>query len=433
TTFAVATVLASFMGGLALGSWWMGRVADRFRHVHPLRLYAALEAILAGVAILVPVMLRLQAPLYRALSSALLESYAALSLLRLVLCAIVLLVPTFLMGATLPALSRVTERPGASGEAGGPGAERATAGRWIGLLYASNTLGAVLGCAAAGLWLLPALGLMRTQWLAVVLNLAAAAGALLLAPRFRIAGTVAAVGGTAVPGVTVPPPDRIGSAGAGAPVRVLPIRATPAERLLVAAYAVSGFTAMLYEVAWSRLLVLVLGSSTYSYTIMLATFLLGLAAGAWIGVRLLKTARDALLAVGLCQILVALTTWLSLFLVEELPYAYLLAHDHLQPSARGLLVVQWALAAALMLPPTLGLGAMFPVTVGGLAPQGGRAPRVVGWAYAWNTLGAIGGSIVAGFWLVPGPGTRITLLAGIALNTLVAIVAVARGARSGAA
>ncbi len=426
TTFAVATVLASFMGGLAIGSWWMGRSTDRFRHWHPLRLYAALEAILAGVALVIPVLLRLQAPLYRALSSGLLDSFVALSLLRLVLCAAVLIVPTFLMGATLPVLSRV-----AGGERGSDDREderqgrdqRGDAGRVIGLLYATNTIGAVLGCATAGLWLLPALGLMRTQWLAVGLNLVAAAGALALAPWFGRPGareaagrgeTAAGAGGSA--------------AGPGKFVtgRVTGSRATPGERLLVAAYAVSGLTAMLYEVAWSRLLILVLGSSTYSYTIMLTTFLLGLALGAWIGVRLLRVVREPLLAVVLCQVLIAVTTWLSLFLVEELPYLYLLAHDHLHPSPGGLLGVQWMLAAALMVLPTLGLGAMFPVTVGGLAPDGERAPRVVGWAYAWNTVGAIGGSLLAGFWLVPGPGTRLTILVGIGLNTLVALVALLR-------
>lgn len=414
TTFAVATVLASFMGGLAIGSWWMGRSTERFRHWHPLQLYAALEAILAGVAILIPAVLRLQAPVYRFLSAGLLDSFVALSLLRLVLCAVVLIVPTFLMGATLPALSRVA----------GDADDRAGAGRVIGLLYATNTLGAVLGCAMAGLWLLPALGLMRTQWLAVGLNLVAAAGALALAPRFGRAGAAIGRGGTAAAAAD----------GRAAPAATPAggIHATTRDRLLVAAYAISGLTAMMYEVAWSRLLVLVLGSSTYSYTIMLATFLLGLALGAWIGVRLLRLVHDPLLAVGLCQILIAITTWLSLFLVEELPFLYLLAHDHLHPTPRGLLWVQWALAAGLMLLPTLGLGAMFPVTVGGLAPQGDRAPRVVGWAYAWNTVGAIGGSLLAGFWLVPGPGTRRTILAGIALNTLVALAAILR-VREGAA
>lgn len=410
TTFAVATVLASFMGGLAIGSWWMGRASARFRDWHPLRLYAAIEILLAGVALALPLALRLQAPLYRALSAGLLESFAAVSLLRLVLCAAVLIVPTFLMGATLPALSRVAAGADDAGDRSGADRRPPAAGRIIGLLYATNTLGAVLGCAAAGLFMLPAFGLLRTQWLAVGLNIVAAAGALALAPRFRMPGD-APLPGDAAPGNAAP---------------AAAMRVTPRDRLLLAACTISGLTAMLYEVAWSRLLVLVLGSSTYSYTIMLTTFLLGLAIGAWIGVRLLRVARDPLLAVALCQILVAITTWLSLFLVEELPFLYLLAHDRFHPTPGGLLWVQWGLASSLMILPTLGLGAMFPVTVGGLAPEGDRAPRVVGRAYAWNTLGAIGGSILAGFWLVPGAGTRRTILAGIVLNAVVALVAVLR-------
>ncbi|MEK7283817.1 MAG: fused MFS/spermidine synthase, partial [Acidobacteriota bacterium] len=197
--------------------------------------------------------------------------------------------------------------------------------------------------------------------------------------------------------------------------------AARAGHVLVALYAISGATAMAYEVAWSRLLVLVLGSSTYSYTIMLTTFLLGLASGAWIGARLMQKRAHALLAAALSQVLVALTTYLGLYLVRELPYLYTVAHDRLQPSARGLLGVQLALAAGVMILPTLGLGAMFPITIGGLHPSRAGAPRIVGRAYAWNTLGAIAGSLVAGFCLVPRLGSRGTLVAGIAVSALLAL------------
>src|SRR5262245_41686998 len=177
---------------------------------------------------------------------------------------------------------------------------------------------------------------------------------------------------------------------------------------------------MLYEVAWSRFLVLVIGSSTYSYTIMLTTFLVGLTAGAWLGTRLLRPGIDPVLAVALCQLLVGVGTFLGLFTAGELPYLYHLIHDAFDPSPRGLLVVQLVLASGVMLVPTLGLGAMFPLTIGGLEPGGARAPRLVARAYAWNTCGAIAGSVAAGFWLIPFLGSRNVLVAGILVNSAVA-------------
>jgi len=410
TTFAVATVLAAFMGGLAAGSWLMASLAPRLERFHPLRIYGVIEALLGGAALLVPVALRLQVPLFQAIGSRLDGSFAALSLVRFAFCAAILIVPTALMGATLPVASRVASAAGTG------------AGQRVGVIYAFNTLGAVLGCAAAGLVLLPAVGLLRTQVLAVLLNALAAAGAFALAGS--AAGRRARVIGVRRPEAAAP-----GAEGAGGDSQSAAGSGAAGRRLLIALYAVSGLTAMIYEVAWSRLLVLVLGSSTYSYTIMLTTFLLGLALGAWLGVRLLRRVPDAALAAGLCQIMIAVTTFLGLFLAGELPYLYHLVHDWLNPSALGLLGVQLLLAASLMILPTLGLGAMFPVIIGGLRPGGLGAPRAVGRAYAWNTLGAILGSVGAGFCLIPWLGSRGALLSGILVNTLLAIAAVL-GARS---
>ncbi len=400
TSFAVATVLAAFMGGLALGSWLMGMAAARLERFHPLRVYAAIELLIGVAGSLVPVALRALVPLYQSIWSHFHSSFAVFSLWRFLLCGAVLLVPTALMGATLPIASRlvVGDAPGAGGD-GRPAGD----GWSVGLLYACNTLGAVVGCAAAGLSLLPTLGLRRTEWVAVGLNLLAAAGAFLVAGRSAV-----------LPQRPGQPRDRHEAAADATIGR--------AATVLIILYAVSGGVAMVYEVAWSRLLVLVLGSSTYSYTIMLTTFLAGLALGAWLGARLLKDWPDPLLAAALCQVLVGLSTYFGLFLMRDLPYLYVVAHNRLQPSPRGLILVQLALAAGLMILPTLGLGAMFPVTIGGLRPMGDRAPRVVGRAYSWNTLGAILGSVAAGFWLVPRWGSRNALLFGVAASALLGLL-----------
>src|SRR5436190_1148717 len=246
TTFAVATVLASFMGGLAAGSAAAGAWETRLRRWHPLRLYAACEAGIALAALLIRLAFRLLVPMSRGVWGVFQASFTAFSLLRFLMCAAVLLVPTALMGATLPILSRFVAETGAGSEPA----------RRIGFLFVVNTTGAVAGCALAGLVLMPGLGLVGTQCAAVVLNLAAAAGALFVARRRPFAGEVEPAAGTEA---AHPEPGAAGARG----------RAT----LFVFAYALSGGVAMLYEVAWSRSLVLVLGSSTYSYSTMLTTFL----------------------------------------------------------------------------------------------------------------------------------------------------------------
>ena len=398
TTFAVATVLAAFMGGLACGSYFMGKLSARFERFHPLHVYAVLECLIAVVALLIPVLLQSLVPAYQFVWKTTHASFITFSLIRFALSALVLLVPTFLMGATLPIVSSFVSREGKLGE------------KRIGLLYTFNTLGAVLGCAAAGLVLFPAIGLAKTQWVAVALNLVAAAGAFALTAR-AARWTPHRADLAAVPS---------GSDDA-APAPMLRREAG----VLVGLYAASGFVAMLYEVAWSRVLVLVLGSSTYAYTIMLTTFLLGLALGAWLATKFLSKVTLPLVAAGLCQLAIALTTYGSVFLVEEMPYGYLQIYETFSPSPQGLLGVQFLMAMGLMILPTLGLGAMFPITINGLNPTGRRTAGTVGWAYALNTVGAIVGSVLAGFWLVPQFGSQNTLLAGIAINTVLGVTALA--------
>ncbi|MBI1949984.1 MAG: fused MFS/spermidine synthase, partial [Acidobacteria bacterium] len=413
TSFAVATVLAAFMGGLALGSAGMGRGAHRLARFHPLRVYAVVECLIGAAGLLIPLGLQALVPLYRQGWTHFHASFTLFSLWRLALCGSVLLLPTALMGASLPIASRLAAA-GAGGETG----------RRVGFLYAANTFGAVAGCAAAGLALLPSIGLRRTEWLAVGLNLLAAGGAVLLARSRRGPGAgqvAAAVEPGAAAGGPIASAEGLEAAGAGRETAAAGPGTAREARVLMTIYAISGATAMLYEVAWSRLLVLVLGSSTDSYTIMLTTFLLGLASGAWIGARFMRSRAHALAAAALSQVVVALSTYAGLYLLRELPYLYIVAHDRLEPSARGLLGVQLALAAGIMILPTLGLGAMFPIVISGLDPSRAGAPRIVGRAYAWNTLGAIAGSLLAGFWLVPRLGSRGTLVGGIAVSAVLAL------------
>ena len=199
TVFAVTTVLTAFMAGLGLGSWTFGRIADR--QARPLRLYGLLEIGVGGFCLLVPVLLPVVERAYLALARSVSPSFLVFSLAQFVLVLALLLLPTTLMGATLPVLSRlfVTE----------PG----TLGRRVGSLYALNTFGAVVGTALAGYVLLPALGMRATLTLAALVNLAV--GGLIVLADQRLAALAGARGG--VRGSTPPPAVSIDDAAEGEP------------------------------------------------------------------------------------------------------------------------------------------------------------------------------------------------------------------------
>lgn len=165
TTFAVATVLAAFMGGLAFGSYFMGRLAPRLARFHPLKIYAVMEVGIGVAALLIPFLFDFLAPIYQALWQKYHASFAMFSTLRFLLCVLILLLPTSLMGATLPIMSQFVNRD----------AETGVGQRRIGLLYTVNTAGAVLGCLAAGFFLFPGVGLQKTQYVAILLSSTAAA------------------------------------------------------------------------------------------------------------------------------------------------------------------------------------------------------------------------------------------------------------------
>jgi spermidine synthase len=263
TALAMSTVLSVFMGGLALGSWLAGRWADRI--ADRLRAYALAEAGVGLYALAVPLVLAgypaLNAAMYRVLGS----SAVGLSLARFIAAALLLLIPTTLMGATLPLLSRHFVRDDGSSVAG-----------TVGRLYAINTFGAVVGTFVGGFMLLPGVGVRATNYTAAATNLSLAA--LVWLARRRLARPVddelAAY--------------KLESAAPTAPVIVWDATLWQ-RRVALVAFALSGAVAMIDQVLWTRALAIIIGSSVYSFTLILLAFLVGLAGGAALLSRL--TAR----------------------------------------------------------------------------------------------------------------------------------------------
>src|SRR5262245_20403919 len=386
TTLAVSTILTAYMGGLALGSWLAGRWAAAVSR--PLRAYGVLELAIAAYALALPVLLRGVVPGLRHLGATDVSSYAALSLGRFALAILVLALPTACMGATLPVLARFAT----------PRLERL--GGRVGRLYAVNTAGAGVGTAAAGLALLPAVGTSRTNQIAVALNLAVGVTAIAVGRR-RVEPAAAA--------------GELGQPAAGSPSPVEPA-ARRAAIAALATIALSGALAMVYEVAWTRALALVLGSSVYAFTVMLVTFLVGLAGGSYLLARRVDRLAEPGLALGLVQLGIGIAALAGVWLLPDLPYLFLRLFGWSQARHDLLLAFQFLLSSALILVPALGSGAVFPICVRLTAPVVGAASRSVGNLYAINTVGAIAGSFAGGFVLLPTVGIHGTLLLAVLLD-----------------
>ena len=395
TTYAVSTVLATFMGGLALGSWLIGRAIDRRRN--PLLVYAVLEGGIGLYALAIPTAFGLLRPAYVALHHLGL-SYPLFSAGRALLAGLVLLPPTILMGGTFPVLLRAWV------------ARREEVGRGAGVLYLVNTSGAIAGCLLAGFVLIERFGLSGTTRIAATANVVLAAAAAFLA---RGAGRAARSPEEAAPATEVSP----GTA-----------------RLVLACAWLAGFVSLAAEVLWTRALTRFLHNSTYAFTTMLATFLLGIALGSALYTILFARSRRPLVLLAVLQLGVSVGLEFSTHRFPLVPGASLqVTGDPVIHSFAGALVMQFIRAAVILLPPVLFLGALFPLATALSARRGEPLGQTAGRVYAVNTFGAILGSLACAFVLIPGIGmwgtTQLLAALGVLGSVAVALIAVAGPAR----
>ena len=384
TTFSIATVLGAFMSGLALGSWWLGSMVDRSER--PLRLYGILEILIGISALLVPLAFRAVDTLYWSVGAELSEIAGADTLVRFITSFVIMLVPTFLMGGTLPVLTRFFVQ------------RNEEVGSKVGTLYALNTFGAACGTLVAALVLIPGLGnQLTTVWIAS-LNV----GLGLLAIRLDVKQKVV--------------PESDVEAVETAP-RTLAGRQS--DRLILLTLAVSGFAAMVYEVAWTRALTAVIGSSTYSFAIMLVTFLVGIAMGSSWASRYRPSVSLRLL--GLLQLGIAFGGLVFMIGYLVAPYLLISLIRALFYSFPAVLTIQFIVCSSLMFMATFFMGATFPIAGQLYSSSIQILGRRIGSAYSINTVGAILGSLAAGFFLIPFIGTERTVLVGLFLNSALAL------------
>jgi spermidine synthase len=356
SSVSIGVLLGTFMGGMCLGSFLLPRFISP-QH-HPLRVYAFLELAIGAVGLLMLVVMPVVGRIYTSWGGYGVTGY----LLRGLVASICLLPPTLAMGATLPAVARWVQTTPAGVS-------------WLGFFYAGNIAGAVMGCLLAGFYLLRVFDMTTATYVAVALNAVVGLLAILVASKTYASAT-----------------DELSESNPAS------VRATGATAVYVA-IALSGFCALSAEVIWTRLLSLLFGASTYTFSIILAVYLIGLGIGSTLGALIAKSISNPRAALGWCQLLnVGAIAWSAQMLLNSLPYWPIntsitsnIWFNFQLDFVRGF----WA-----VLPGPILWGASFPLALAAVARKGEDPGRLVGGVYAANTVGAIVGSVVSSLILV---------------------------------
>lgn len=357
---SLGALLGTFMGGMCLGSILLPKKISA-RH-HPLRVYAYLELGIGALGLLVLWAIPVLDRVYAAVASIGLQGV----FLRAVVAAICLLPPTLLMGASLPAIARWIEVT-PSGVS------------WLGFFYGGNIAGAVFGCLLAGFYLLRVYDMAFTTYAAVLINAAVGGIALLLARS-----------------ADYTPPEPASAAA--------PMRAADAKTVYLV-IGISGLCALGAEVLWTRLLAVMMGATTYTFSVILAVFLVGLGIGSSAGALIARSVARPRVALGWCQFLAAAGVgWTAIMLADSIPYwpvNPILSTSPWFTFQVDLVRTFWA-----VLPATILWGASFPLALAAVAAPGEDPGRLAGETYAANTVGAILGALAFSLVIIPLAGTR---------------------------
>jgi len=430
TLHAISAVLASFMAGMALGSFLVGRLADRVRR--PLLYYGLMEvaiglsaaASLKGISAITPA--------YVQIHESIEGSELVLGTTRFLMACGVMLVPTALMGATLPFMVRASML------------HLSKVGENISLLYALNTAGAATGVLLAGFVMIGALGLQATVYTGMVINLGIGVIALVLALITRRTTSHQEAASSPVDPAAFAPPRAVIEERAGlvrrltnvlrrrsatAPKRRAHVAGRGTSAAVLFGIGVSGFCALAYEVIWFRILDLFLNGTTYAFTVMLVTFLVGLAIGSALVRLVIGFSWNWAFVLGLLQFCIGVVSLTALQFIPELPLwrDTLVELPQLAPLLGRPVFTMAAVVAIALLPLAALSGMTFPVAAAALTHEKGGEGAHIGSLNASNTLGAIGGSLAGGLLLIPAIGSQssMMLLVGINLTVAVLLVAVA--------
>ena len=396
STLASAAVLAVFMGGLGVGAWWLGRKVDR--SLNPLAYYAWLEIGVAVSAAATPLLLWVVRAAYLAVGGSFFFGPFFATVVRLLLTAVVLAIPTILMGGTLPAMARAVEKRGDAGRSG------------VSFVYGSNAVGAVSGVLLSTFFLLERFGNLKSLLAAALFNALVGMAALAYSNRLR-----------RPEGKSRQLRNELEATGDAQVAELEEVPAAP-PRFVYAAAAAVGFAFFLMEIVWYRMLIPILGGTTYTFGLILGVALAGIGAGSFVWSR--RTQRATLAAFAISCAVEALLLAIPFALGDRLAFVALLSRA-LGAMGFGGYVLSWtAVTFVVVFPAAFVAGLQFPLLISLLGEGREAVARHVGTAYLWNTAGAIGGSIAGGFGLLPllpAPGAWravVVLLAAVAVLSL---------------
>lgn len=386
TTYSITTVLVAFMGGLALGSYLGGRFIDK--RGDPLLAYGILEGLIGIYCLLVPFLINLTEPAFGWFYNRYYtDQFYLFSLARFAICTFILLLPTTMMGATLPILSKYYVK------------RKKEFGWNVGRLFAVNTLGAVIGSFSAGFLFLPTFGKWKTIVLSASANLLIAF--VVIVYRF-IKGR------------------EDSSSVSEWQVKEEEIKRTNGEVTsfeigkavvysALFAYAVNGFSGMAYQITWTRAFTLSFGSSTYSFSAIVTVFILGLAVGSAYCARMVDRLKNPIAYFGWVQIAIGYLASGVAVLLGRLPLWMIKPSFEYEGDYFKLLAIKFVIVFIFIILPTFLMGMAFPLAVKIVSMGKTGVGKPVGLAYGWNTVGAILGSFCAGFFLIPVVGIEKTI------------------------
>lgn len=385
TTLAVSTVLTCFMGGLALGSWLFGKYADRIKN--PVVAYGIAEGVVGVCAFVIPLIIHNVYPSINTLMTAHLgNNFLLFSFFRFVAVAIVLILPATCMGATLPLLSRYFMRNSS---------HMKRVGQRIGTLYTLNTIGAVLGVFGATFILLKTIGLWATNLTAGIINILLCVVIVLYRNRL-------------IPDDSEPASDDLDFDVADGLIDT-PVKTFATSKLakvfVMVAFFLSGLASMNLQVVWNRAMAMIIGSSVYSFAIVLIAFLVGLAFGSAVFSKLSRRMKNPIFVLALVEVSIAALAMLSYIYIDDLPklFAKMVTAniDDYEDHVGIVQFIMFIVASLPIVPVTFGMGATFPLTIKAISSSLKSVGKDVGSVYALNTLGAICGSFLSAFVFVP--------------------------------
>ena len=404
TVYAASTVLAGFMAGLGLGSLLAGRVATRI--TRPLAAFGIAEILVGVTAFLTPAALEWLTELWISLHDALPNSLAAITVIRFIVAFLVLIVPTSLMGATLPLIVKSAL------------AREHRVGGKIGVLYAINTTGAIAGALIAGFYFIAEIGVARSFQIAAATNIAIGVIAIAASRRSRVPGV------PGVPGVRPLQPQELQEPQEPKEPQE-PQEPQDPGRVVLWVFFVSGLMSLALEIIWFRMLVLFLRPTAYAFTIMLACVLAGIALGSVIAAPILRRRRSWLPVLAVIQALIGFAAVLSFNALTRSQQAIDAAVPWFERLGLDTYLAPLAVSSIIaMLPTTILLGLAFPIglTLWAGDDAGADTSRRVGVFYSLNVFGAILGSVLAGFVLLPQIGSRAALIVTAGLATASSIL-----------